>query len=232
MADVKIGDITPQATEVFTTDVIVGNVAEFGGASRDIPISALRRTDGNHDIESISNAVRFLTGGAVKGQFDQAGDFLVNLGDLIFGTAGKGIDFGTSVFDDYEVGTWTATPVFSGVNTPTLLQQLGYYTKIGSLVVAQVRLIFKVSLSTGTLTITGLPFVSQTGTNIIYPVTLRPEGVGAANEIIGGYTLTGSSIITLERYTQSTGLLALLTDAQMHASNNITLDLRAIYNAA
>ena len=65
----------------------------------------------------------------------ESGDVTVNTGDLVFGTAGKGVVLGATsntdanTLDDYEEGTWT--PASSGTS-PTV--QLARYTKIGNVV--------------------------------------------------------------------------------------------------
>lgn len=66
----------------------------------------------------------------------------INSGNLVFGTAGNGIDFsatsgtGTSeLFDDYEEGTWT--PTFEGSTSGSLVfgtTNQATYTRIGRLV--------------------------------------------------------------------------------------------------
>jgi len=70
------------------------------------------------------------------------GDVTVKNGDLILGTAGKGISFinaadtsigevvGSSVLDDYEEGTWS--PTIGGSATYNI--QWGYYVRVGRLV--------------------------------------------------------------------------------------------------
>ena len=72
-------------------------------------------------------------------RIDSAGDVKINNGDLILGTAGKGISFinaadvatnetvSSSVLDDYEEGTWL--PNIGGTATYDI--QWGYYIKIG-----------------------------------------------------------------------------------------------------
>ena len=68
--------------------------------------------------------------------WDTAGNVVCNVGNLVIGTSGKGIDFsatagtGTSeLFDDYEEGTWT--PTFGDWTTaPTVVY--ANYTKIGN----------------------------------------------------------------------------------------------------
>lgn len=70
------------------------------------------------------------------------GDQTITNGNLIIGTAGKGIDFSadpsapgmtSELLDDYEEGTWTPQ-IFSGGATFAYTTQSGKYTKIGNLV--------------------------------------------------------------------------------------------------
>jgi hypothetical protein len=102
------------------------------------------------------------------------GDVKVNSGNLVIGTAGKGITFsstntpaqsagtGTSnLLDDYEEGIWT--PVLSdGSNNATTGSHASTYTKIGQ----QVTVISYFQTSSlgsvsGPLRITGLPFTAK-----------------------------------------------------------------------
>ncbi len=70
------------------------------------------------------------------------GNVTLSNGNLVIGTAGKGIDFSadpnpggmtSELLDDYEEGTWTPT-VIDGAVTGTGLTYTGTYTKIGRLV--------------------------------------------------------------------------------------------------
>ena len=97
-----------------------------------------------------------------------SGDVTLSTGNLIIGTAGKGIDFSAAshlpgmtseLLDDYEEGTWT--PVLTaGVGTVTAYTSAGFYTKVGSIVT------FELSVSVsdiGTASSSGditLPFAS------------------------------------------------------------------------
>lgn len=92
-------------------------------------------------------------------------------GNLVIGTAGKGIDFSadpsaagmtSELLDDYEEGTWT--PVFNGV-TVTYITQTGTYTKVGNLVYADCILNIASIDNTDTspISIGGLPFASALG---------------------------------------------------------------------
>jgi hypothetical protein len=70
-------------------------------------------------------------------------------GNLVIGTAGKGIDFSgnanapgmtSELLDDYEIGTWT--PVLgsdAGESGQTYTEQNGFYQKIGNRVYFQFR---------------------------------------------------------------------------------------------
>jgi hypothetical protein len=106
-------------------------------------------------------------GGTDRMVITSAGNVSINTGNLVIGTAGKGIDFsatpgtGTSeLLDDYEIGTWT--PVLgsdAGESGQTYTEQNGFYQKIGNRVYFQ----FRVELSAkGTVnlesSLKGLPF--------------------------------------------------------------------------
>jgi hypothetical protein len=68
------------------------------------------------------------------------GDVTLSTGNLVIGTAGKGIDFSitssgsgtmtSELFADYEEGTWTPS-VSAGAITGTGITYTGIYTKIG-----------------------------------------------------------------------------------------------------
>ncbi len=93
-------------------------------------------------------------------------------GNLVIGTAGKGIDFSAQtatsatgasmsaeLLDHYEEGSWTPVMKFGGGNTGMSATQNGTYTRIGRVVffTALITLSDKGS-SSGTVTVDGLPF--------------------------------------------------------------------------
>ena len=106
-----------------------------------------------------------------KMRLDSSGNLTISNGNLIVGTAGKGIDFSVTssgsgtmtseLLDDYEEGTWTPAFVSTGA-TFAYTSQFGSYVKVGNLVTLQMHL--RTSSITGTTTnatnITGLPFSS------------------------------------------------------------------------
>lgn len=92
-----------------------------------------------------------------------ATEITLSTGNLIIGTAGKGVDFSadpsapgmtSELLDDYEEGTWT--PTLGG--TATYQQQGGTYTKVGRIVHVEGRLIVNAIGTGSTTTVSGLPF--------------------------------------------------------------------------
>ena len=101
-------------------------------------------------------------------------DLTLLAGNLVFGTAGKGIDFSATtsasvmtseLLDDYEEGTWS--PVISGSTTAGSFtyDRSGFYTKIGNMVHihAYINVSTVITTPTGSLNITGLPFAATGG---------------------------------------------------------------------
>jgi len=104
---------------------------------------------------------------------DNSGNMKLHSGNLVIGTAGKGIDFAAetpsgagsanTVLDDYEEGTFTMTMSPSSSGTITLTPSIDSlrYTKIGNLVTIHGRVrVESVSSPSGGLQIGGLPFAS------------------------------------------------------------------------
>jgi hypothetical protein len=138
----------------------------------------LSSTSGTGLVSPISNGandvdltLRGLNGGSFENRLvlDSDGDVTVSAGDLIFATAGKGINLGvtsntdSNTLDDYEEGTFTPSiSVTSGSVTLKSGYDLMSYTKIGNLVNIRGRIETNaVSSPSGTATLTGLPFTSS-----------------------------------------------------------------------
>ena len=102
----------------------------------------------------------------------------INNGNIVMGTAGKGIDFaaqtvssatgttpdtsaGDEVLNHYETGTWTAQLADGSGNNMTMeaAKTTGYYTKVGNLVTVSGYFgTSSLGSATGDIRITGLPF--------------------------------------------------------------------------
>ncbi len=111
-----------------------------------------------------NNALLLYYNGAIKlattaTGVDVTGDVTVS-GGVAFSDAGSSGTSNSNLLDDYEEGTWT--PVYegtSGAGSNTYDKQLGYYTKIGNLVTATLRIrTDALSGMTGNLRLAGLPF--------------------------------------------------------------------------
>ena len=133
--------------------------------------------------------VRDQTSGANRFEVQAGGNVRVSTGNLIIGTAGKGIDFsattnyGTStpaeILDDYEEGQFL--PSYSTASgSITMLTRRGEYCKVGRVV----HCMFSCSANgssnpSGTVTITGLPFTAE------IPSANGPRGGGGV--VFAGY---------------------------------------------
>ena len=101
-----------------------------------------------------------------------SGNVNLSTGNLVIGTAGKGIDFSVTtsgsgtmtseLLADYEEGTWTPT-ISSGATGITYAAQIGFYTKIGRQVIFNLNLITSAATATADqFKIGGLPFAAVT----------------------------------------------------------------------
>lgn len=131
-------------------------------------------------------------------------------GNLVVGTAGKGIDFSANthaagmtseLLNDYEEGTWTPT-VTSAAGTVTLVDGSGCtYTKVGRMVYVFARIGITTDASVGTsdLTIAGLPYtVYQYGSANLSSssYSVLDFGTGGAHGIV---IVTSTSLLHLAR---------------------------------
>ena len=116
-------------------------------------------------------------------------DLTVEAGDIVFGTAGKGICLGvtsntdSNTLDDYEEGTWTAA-LTPGSGTITMNLDTMAYTKIGRVV--HLTGYFNTSAessASGNLRILGLPFTAGAAAGHKCSVEFWPNGLGS-NKII------------------------------------------------
>jgi hypothetical protein len=104
------------------------------------------------------------------------GNVTVSTGNLVIGTAGKGIDFsatsngsGTTsseLLNDYEEGTWTGTLKGSVSDPTTPVTATGYYTKVGNKVFATIAINNATTTgASGNVSVSGLPFTSAATNN-------------------------------------------------------------------
>jgi len=153
------------------------------------------------------------TAGTPRVQLDSSGNLKVTTGNLVIGTAGKGIDFSAAtdlagmtseLLDDYEEGTWTPNEG-AGLTVVGTFTSSGYYTKIGRLVHIEGRVggTTSVAMSTTDQDISSNNPFTPTG-------SLRASGL-AINQTIGASA--GLSVIP--------GTGRLITAETMAATTNI-----------
>lgn len=133
-----------------------------------------------------------------------SGNVQISTGNIVIGTAGKGIDFSadpsapgmtSELLDDYEEGTWT--PTFGG--STTYYGQQGTYTKVGRVVYIDGFVHIDINGTGSQNTISGLPFTPagyQGGAVMPYQTGLGANVVSLAGRIsLGG----GGSIAIYSR---------------------------------
>jgi len=165
-------------------------------------------TDSSTDGSSLTERMRI----------DPDGNVTIQTGDLIFGTAGKGICLGVTsntdanTLDDYEEGTWS--PVLSDGTNPMTMHgsyDTGYYTKVGNLVtVSGEFLTTSLGSATGAIRITGLPFT------VANNAAARAGGVAAAGS---GFAITAGHSVTYTGEPNTTYLELKVWDTTAGTSN-------------
>lgn len=154
--------------------------------------------------------------GGDRWSVDSSGNITVGQGNLVIGTAGKGIDFSANthaagmtseLLNDYEEGTFT--PVIAGsssAGTASYVAQAGSYTKIGRMVYFQVYLSWSSGTGTGDLYVSGLPFLSSAlpfgVASTAYQLNIA---LSASSYSTGGYVLSSSTSVRLMQSTVAGG---------------------------
>ena len=166
-------NLTVEGTKPAVLIKEAGRVDSFLGLWADVGNSQLHFDDsGQFAIMHADDAIG--TNSTAVATFAAGGDVTVNTGNLVIGTAGKGIDFSnaadtatgetvtSSLLDDYEEGKFdfAATSASGTIGINTDYNQASY-VKIGSIVHFQARLHNNTfSGGDGAVTFTGLPFTS------------------------------------------------------------------------
>ena len=138
--------------------------------------------------------------------------------------AGGGITFNgdtaaANALDDYEEGTWTPTlsGTSGGPSGVNFTSRLGWYTKIGRVVIADCRLAMSSWSSgpSGSALISGLPFNPPASSNYFASPTIGyTHNFDADNAPKGGFVEEGSSVIRLIKANDS--------DARQVFSQNVS----------
>lgn len=137
---------------------------EFGSLKMEVSTGVMRLAAG---FTGWGGQLALSTDGVDRVTVSTAGNATLNTGNLVVGTAGKGIDFSANanapgmtseVLDWYEEGTWTPTAA-SASGTITTYTSSGRYTRVGNLVyVTGVVGTADIGTASGKMTVGGLPF--------------------------------------------------------------------------
>ena len=136
------------------------------------------------------------------------GNSVVDVGNVVIGTAAKGIDFsanGGDILNQYDEGTFTATlTCTTGTITLNSGQDLMQYTRIGRMVYVSGQIVVSaISSPTGILTLGGLPFTVNGSLGELAgrgAITVVAEGVGITVNNVVGYFLTGGTTANIYKY--------------------------------
>jgi hypothetical protein len=150
-------------------------------------------------------ALTKVTGSGANGLTLSSTDITVSSGDILFSTAGKGINLGvtsntdSNTLDDYEEGTWTAALISGSGITFSASEQ--NYVRIGRVVYINIACSFS-GTSSNRAEISGLPFASTetTAMTIFHSGGSLPSGSAflaqthsGANRLSGGKSATDLS---------------------------------------
>ena len=113
-------------------------------------------------------ALTKVTGSGADGLTLSSTDVTVASGDLLFGTADKGVVLGVTsntaanTLDDYEEGTWTPGLTLGG--TACTVTSEGNYTKVGRMVTVNMYIaVTNTNSGSGTAHVTSFPFAVADG---------------------------------------------------------------------
>jgi len=231
-----IGTASPSALAANYTTVDIrgttGGALRFGNATD----SAYIYSDSNEtNIATATNKrMIFSINAAEKMRLDTSGNLTVSNGNLIVGTAGKGIDFSVTasgsgtmtseLLADYEEGTFTPTLEYSVTSTPSYNLQIGRYTKIGRVVQIQIYLGWNENGSTGDLLFTGLPFTSITSTGRAIPTFFSFGLLLVTSSITGYVSSNATSILPMINDNTGTQVSATNTDNDQDVYMTVTYE--------
>lgn len=245
MADLKISQLTGATTPLAGTEVLPivqsGSTKQVSVANltagRSISVSSLTATGnigaanmsvsdsnwigwGNYNSRftgSGGGPINVVTNSATAGTWDTNQNYTFYVGNLIQGTAAKGVNFTANtpaagmtsqLLNWYEEGTFTPTLLSGGAAVSrTYSQQQGNYTRIGNKVLFEIIIVLSAKgSSTGSTQIGGLPFTSANSnetafaavvSNTTYSGQITPY-LGNAQTIINVYqSASGSALVFL-----------------------------------
>jgi hypothetical protein len=181
--------------------------------------------------------IRLQIDGSTQAELSTTGNLTLFTGNLIIGTAGKGIDFsatsgaGTSeLLADYEEGTWTPGISFGGASVGvTFTGTSGFYTKVGNVVtVSCYANMSSKGTSIGAARITALPFTCANSTAAYAAPALLFTNITYLGQV-SGYVNINDNTIDLFQTTELGVASALLNT---NFANNTSIIINLTYRTA
>jgi hypothetical protein len=186
-------------------------------------LSALGSGTGLITFVNGANPYIIYTNSAEALNVSSAQNVTVSTGNLVIGTAAKGIDFSATthaagmtseLFNDYEEGTWTPAITFDSGMTGsfTYTRQDGRYTKIGRIVIASFQIEWTAIPSAGDIMLLNLPIT-----------TTRAKSVQGFISNVGGitfdgfYAITGGTNVVVTDYTTTQAAISTIKSAAAYA---------------
>ena len=207
--------------------------ASSNAAARDWQVACNLDTFGELNFRQGASQGADPNSGTTRFVLTAAGDVSVSTGNVVMGTANKGIDFSinsdasatSELLNDYEEGNWTIGLTFGGGNTLlTTSSNAGLYTKVGRQVTVTGYLaLTNKGTSTGGAAITGLPFAISNQNSAYTAASLRLNGVS----YIGAFQALGTvntTYISLEQIS-ILGAVTYLTDADFTNASSVIFTL-------
>lgn len=216
MSDKKISQLTAATTPLAGTEVlpIVQSAATVKVATDDLTVKNVRSNatsgilqivgPGAGTTRTMTTPNTNFTAARTDAAQSFTGDQTLSTGNLVIGTAGKGIDFSVNshaagmtseLLNWYEEGTWTPTDA-SGAGL-SLTITYAKYVRIGKSVTINAFVTYPATASTAAATIGGLPF-SVASNN--YPPATFASNSGTALSGFGNATAKTISIGTAADY--------------------------------
>jgi hypothetical protein len=162
---------------------------------------------------------------------DSSRNATVNVGNVVIGTAGKGIDFSANthaagmtseLLNWYEEGTWTAT-VTAESGTITTYTTEASYTRVGKIVSVRLAIrLANVGSASGALIFTGLPFATRNYTDNYPASTFLVRETWVSGDAYQGFIADNSS----------TGYIVSMAGDAINWSNDAVYVFEATYMCA
>jgi hypothetical protein len=218
-----------------TERLVIGSsgISTFSGIVKVVD-TELQETSDNFsiNIQSGNNDFYVKSGGTTFAAFKgSAKDLQLTSGNLVIGTAGKGIDFSaqtatsatgatsnSEILDHYEEGTWTPTFEGSTSGSGTLTNYGAWYTRIGRVVHFYCYIVCTgLGTISGNIKVAGLPFTVHATGGYQAVNFSAVEGLAiTAGESLAGYCEINDDAFTLQLWDATTGT-SNLTSAELSA---------------